>query len=153
MFRFNPQNNDVTLFELIIRISGIGKGWDGAVPRFFVPVSFVPRDNNAGQSRENLSRSRSPAEFCPGLGPKEHKKCIEKNSSNFYLTITQQHFKWMKLSFSKKQKNLSWRTYKKLHISVFYELLDHNDKVSWFCLDGSYKTFNYCVPCETFAYI
>ena len=37
----------------------MGKGRDGTVPRFFVPVPLVPRDNHAGQSRENLSRSRS----------------------------------------------------------------------------------------------
>ena len=34
----------------------MGKGRDGTVPRFFVPVPLVPRDNLAGQSRENLSR-------------------------------------------------------------------------------------------------
>ena len=39
--------------------AGMGKGRDGTVPRFFVPVPLVPRDNHAGQSRENLSRSRS----------------------------------------------------------------------------------------------
>ena len=37
----------------------MGKGRDGTVPRFFDPVPLVPRNNHAGESRENSSRSRS----------------------------------------------------------------------------------------------
>ena len=39
--------------------TGMGKGRDGTVPRFFVPIPLVLRDYHAGQSRQNLSRSRS----------------------------------------------------------------------------------------------
>ena len=39
--------------------TGMGKGRDGTVPRIFFSVPLVPRDNHAGQSLENLSRSRS----------------------------------------------------------------------------------------------
>ena len=38
---------------------GMGKGRDRTVPRFFVPIPLVSRDNHARQSRENSSRSRS----------------------------------------------------------------------------------------------
>ena len=43
-------------FWFTLLFPGIDKGRDGTVPRFFVPVPQVLRDNHAGQSRENLSR-------------------------------------------------------------------------------------------------
>ena len=38
---------------------GMGKGRDGTVAQFFVPVPPVPRENHVGQFREDLSRYRS----------------------------------------------------------------------------------------------